>query len=156
MKEPPKMSTYKSEVVHSTFSAVDDAINALLELGSELQEIVDNASGSNLEGTERIQTLTNTAETLTNLNEVSIEDWMSDLPITYTESVQTRKGRSESRLVQCDNYLSVLRAVISAGEDLIGSDEYDADHEEELQTFIDELQSIVDECEGLEFPGMFG
>lgn len=150
------MGSYKNVTTETTMTAVSDACSSLEELGSECRELVDNAS-ENLQQTSRIQTFEETAGTLEGISEPDVPECISELPITYSEQVSTRKGRGESRSVRCSNAVSVLQAAESAAQEWY-DDEANAEHEDrdDVDAFITELQNIIGDAEGCEFPGMYG
>ncbi len=177
------MGSYKSEERTGTVSSVADAIAELQALGEECREIVDNAS-EGLQQTQRIQTFEETASTLESISEPSIPDCVSDLEISYTESVQKRKGRGVSRATRCSNACAILSGAVSALEQFIedqntakdeieemneaeikkkkddNPDFKDADEIEnditEAETCKEEIESAMSEAENCEFPGMYG
>ena len=150
------MGSYKNRNTESSISAVSDACSALEELGSECREIVDNASDG-LKETSRIQTFDETAGTLEGISEPDVPECISDLSITYSEQISTRKGRGESRAVRCSNAVSVLQAAVEAAQEWL-DDEANAEHadRDDVDTFVTEVESIIGDAEGCEFPGMYG
>lgn len=157
------MGSYKHVTTETNVSAVEDAISNLEELGNECREIVDNASDG-LKETSRIQTLDETAGTLEGISAPDIPECIADLPMTVTTEQSTRKGRGESRVVRCANAIAVLQAASEAAQQWLDDtdcqpEDMSSEKEEqrdEVQTFIDELDNIVGDCENCEFPGMYG
>lgn len=150
------MGSYKNITTTSTVSATDDACSSLEELGSECREIVDNAEGG-LRETQRIQTLDETAGTLENISAPDVPECIAELPITYTEQQSTRRGRGESRAVRCGNSVSVLQAAVEAAQEWL-DDDANAEHadRDDVDSFVSEVEGIIGDAEGCEFPGMFG
>lgn len=150
------MGSYKNRSTESTVSAISDACSALEELGGECREIVDNASDG-LKETSRIQTFDETAGTLESISEPDVPECIAELPITYSEQVSTRKGRGESRAVRCQNAVSVLQAAVEAAQEWL-DDEANAEHNDrdDVDTFVNEVESIISDAESCEFPGMYG
>lgn len=150
------MAAYKQVSRTGSAGDVSSAIETLQELGNECREIVDN-SGEALANTQRIQTLESTADALENINDIDIPDCAAELTITYSEAVPTRKGRGASRAVRRDNAVAVLEAAKDAAQNRL-DDKSDDTSEigDDLQAFIDEIENVVGDAEGVEFPGMFG
>lgn len=157
--------SYKNVTIESTVSAITDAISTLQSLGEECREIVDNAS-ENLRQTSRIQTFDETASALENISEPDIPECVAELAITYTSQQSARKGRSESRATRCANEVAVLSAARDAAQTWIEerTEELEADDKtaeeddavQEAVQFVSELDDLISEVEGCEFPGMYG
>lgn len=150
------MGSYKNRSTDSTVSAISDAISDLTSLGEECREIVDNAS-ENLQQTSRIQTFDETASALEGLSEPDVPECVAELPITYSEQISTRKGRGESRAVRCANSVAVLQAAQEAVAMWL-EDETNEEHAErdEVEQLANDIEEIIGEAEGCEFPGMYG
>jgi hypothetical protein len=155
-------------VTHTgTVSSLSDAFTELESLGEESRELVDNAS-EGLAQTQRIQTFEETAGTLENLSEPEIPSCVAELAIQWTECT-SRSGRANRRdnAVACltaakdaaESWLEEQRAKdeeaggVAESEDVPEEDEVDLD---EVEQFISELDDLIGEAEGCEFPGMFG
>ena len=150
------MGSYKNRSTDSTVSAISDAISDLTSLGEDCREIVDNAS-ENLQQTSRIQTFDETASALEGLSEPDVPECVAELPITYSEQISTRKGRGESRAVRCANSVAVLQAAQEAVAMWL-EDETNEEHAErdEVEQLANDIEEIIGEAEGCEFPGMYG
>lgn len=148
---------YKPEPRKGTVSqAIDDGLSGLQDLKGEVEELVNNASGTALENTSRIQTFQSTLDVLENIPDSvgslnnSIPDGSGELECDWQEMVIRRKSQratSVSRAVRRDNACAMLSAAADA---LAGSEA------EDDQALAEELQELVSEAEGCEFPGMFG
>ncbi len=142
-------------VQESLESALEGGFSELNDLMNECQEIVDNATEA-LQQTQRIQTLEQTASELYQSDSApDIPNALceADLQVNYTED--RRKSKSTSRATRCAEACAKLYAVIAAVELFLETNE-SADEEGEIQSFIDEVQEMIDSAEGCEFPGMFG
>lgn len=176
------MGSYRGEKRTSTVaSAVADAVSDLTSLGEECREIVDNAS-EGLSQTQRIQTLDETASALEDAQEPDIPEPLSDIPVTYVEMVQKRKGRGSSRATRRDNAVAMLDAAVEAlqgfgdameeakgavaggtatpdQQRMVGAVVEAADNEEDgpdIEGLIGEIEEIKNNVEGVDFPGMYG
>lgn len=154
---------YKSVQCTGTVSSISDAFSELTSLGEEAREIVDNAP-EGLNQTDRIQTFEATADALENLTEPDVPACIADLPVTYFESVPTRKRQGTSRATRCSNAIGIISAVRDVadewvnehvGEDGEPKEGFEDDVEAVIQ-FVSECEEMESEAEGCEFPGMFG
>jgi hypothetical protein len=185
----PKKKFDKTATHHGTVGEViDDAYNAIQELGGEFREIVDNAS-ENLQNTDLNQTRAATADACESLDQPEARSTiLSELDVTYVEDLgKVYRGRQQqSRACRANNIAGMFRAAADAVSEWISnnpddvpeydedksedeqSDEYKAwlakgfdkdDYEvarEEADDLADSLNSVADEIEGMEWPGMFG
>jgi ParB-like chromosome segregation protein Spo0J len=117
---------------------VASAWSELQCLTEEIREAVENVSGTNLENTQRNQTLNETADSLENLSEPSVPAEIAEMKVTYDTAA---KGAS-SRGGRASEIADMLRACQEATESV-------------AKDFADEMESLIDEIEGLEFPGMY-
>jgi ABC-type transporter Mla subunit MlaD len=163
------MARYITKENPSTISAaVADGMSELQSLRDEVREVADNASGTALENTQRIQTLSETADTLDSYvdDEPDAPAFLADLPTKYTTTHNARKGRGDSRATRHDNAINALRAaadeVASWLEDVEGNTEGKTEEEREemkdaAETYKDAIEEVVDNLDGaVEYPGMFG
>lgn len=133
---------YKSTIastIESAFSGIDD-------LASEVREVVDNASGTPRENTSRIQTLSETADTLESLSAPDLPDGETPIgarPVSYTLDEHRRMSRADRR----DNIVAMLGAAAEALADV---------EDETWSSIRDEIENAASELEGCEFPGVFG
>lgn len=153
-----RVSAYKAVQQKTTVAAaIGDAYSELQSLRDEMSETADNMQDT-LSQTPKYQAVEEARDTLDGFcdSEPNVPDGVSDLEVTYSEMVNSRKGRGPSRSVRCSNASSMLEAVIEAinahAEDLKDGD----DLKGEIQTLADELQEAVDNAGGVEFPGMYG
>lgn len=136
-----KIRTQKTDLQ----SAISDGIAALQSLRDEVQEIVDNASGTNFENSQRIQTFSETADALSYAdNEPTLPDELAEVAVEYSESY--KRGHI-SRAVQCSNACAMLQAAVDALE---------AQEHDDASSIAGELEDIISNAEGAEFPGMYG
>jgi len=133
--------------------AIEDGYSRLAELRDECQEIVDNASDG-LRETQRIQTLDETANTLSETDsEIDVPETIAELIVNYTED--RRKSKSHSRATRCSEATELLSAAKSVAEEWLLENE-GTNEGDEVQSFIDELDEMINNAEGCEFPGMYG
>lgn len=125
--------------------AVSEAIGEFTTLGEEFREICDNTPDS-LQGSELYETRDATASTLEGIDEPSVPESLSEIKVTIQD--QTPRRRGYSRAARCEHSIYILQTCIDALHELEDNDDaYD---------FASDLENIVGEAEGCEFPGMFG
>ena len=150
------MGSYKNVQQVGSVGSVADAISELQSLAEECREIVDNAEGG-LAETARIQTFEETASTLEGISEPEVPEVVDELEIRYVEQRSTRKGRGESRAVRCANAVSLLQAAQEAVSVWLEDDANEKhDARDDVEQLANDLEEIIGEAEGCEFPGMFG
>jgi NTP pyrophosphatase (non-canonical NTP hydrolase) len=128
--------------------AVSAAFSIIEELADEVQEVVDNASGTNREYTQRIQTLGDTAETLQNYSEPAVDEKLADIEVT----VHLVQKRNPSRGDRRDEACAMLATVIAE----LGEIEDGNENKELAEDLSSELSDAQDSWESVEFPGMYG
>jgi len=152
------MARHKMRHVECTLEeAVKSGLDELTALAEEIREVVDNAEGGRAE-TQRIQTLGETANTLEQISEPTIDGEIAQIKVTYAESIPSGR-RGLSRRTRCDNAISALDAAIE--ELAMRVDEWDEQHKETKEDnpykiLVEELEDIKGNAEECEFPGMFG
>lgn len=156
-KTKAKKRRSKYRIIESKGTAeemVDGAMTDLQELRDEVREIADNAEGTGLENTSRIQTLAEAADGLDGVADETFS-WdnqtLSALPVT-AQIMFSR--RSISRAVRCSNAVAILTAVKEALEEFQTGDDEEANSV--ADDLVSTLEDVISGAEGLEFPGMFG
>jgi|SRR5215831_11280017 len=149
------------EVKSTIADAVSYAYSELEELGNEVREVVDNASGTNRENTGRIQTLGETADTLESISDPTIDEELGKVEVTYHEMLPRSRRHGLSRGDRRDNATGALDAVIQVLEEMeeVQSAFKGADQnkdETDYRGLIEDLERMKDEAESAEFPGMYG
>ena len=154
-------SKYKTQKeTGSVGDAVSSGFGELESLRDEVQEIVNNASGTGLENTSRIQTFEETASSLDGVD--SEPDVPAILEGTQVGYIVMVSRRGTSRAVRCSNAVSALQAAVDAANDFLeverGKPEAERRDEliDEVEEFSNSVQEVIDNAEGAEFPGMFG
>lgn len=149
----------------ATVAAMEDGINELVEIRDEINDVVEGASGTNRENTQRIQTLGETKEKMdvvdNGIPDVSPE--LQELPIKYMEMLpKTSWGRTYlSRADKVDNARNILEACVAALREFIDKEQEKPEGKrqeliDEAESAADDLQQIADETDGLEFPSITG
>ncbi len=143
-----EMQKYESTVE----GAIDDAMSAFEELGSECREVCDNMPES-LQSTDRYSTLDETANELEYLSAPDVPECVSGLTVTFSYKPQRRMSRSDRR----HEAIRTIEAAKDAAQEWL-DDEANAEHDQrdEVETLVSEIDDIVGTAENVEFPGMFG
>lgn len=155
----------------SVADALDNGKSELTALCEELQEWYDNLPENFQNGTKGDQ-LQTAIDALSNADQTDVCDSMANsadeddeatkgyvggLRFTFSASTKKRQSRAD----RCSEATSLMRAAIECVEEAIGEafdDEKDDPYTEtrdEIESNIDELTNIIDEAEGVEFPGMY-
>lgn len=137
----------------------DVSLSDLEELGNECQEVVDNAIAQ----TQRIQTLEDTASTLTGFSFDDAPEFLSDVAISWMEILPRSKRMQLSRADRRDNAIAPMQAAIDAArkwcDDKAEDDPEGQEakgHIDEAQAWADALEQIVEDASNAEFPEMYG
>lgn len=152
------MANKRAVPVKSTVGAViGDAYSMLSELRDEVQEVVDNMP-ENLQQSSRAETLSEAANCLDNADsEPDVPEFVADLEVTYA---QDQRKRYHSRADRRDEAVSMLSGAVSALEEFISTERHGdkaaEEENDEAQTLLDEVQEMIDNADGAEFPGMRG
>lgn len=149
--------SYRYEPRSGTVSAVEDAYSEIESLGEEMRAAVDNMSGTNLESTSKYETTSEAADALEGITQPSVPEAVAELAINYSEAVNRRKNRGTSRAVRLSNASGVLEAAKEACENWL-ADSANAEHDDrgDVEEFVNDLDSMISDCESVEFPGMYG
>lgn len=139
--------SYKGVISKVTVEdAICDGLSDLRELRDECQESADNMSDGHpkKDAFEEAVTALDSAD-----EEPDLEGVPEGLLKTEIEVSQVRpvaKRRWPARWARRDNACAMLRAAVEALTDA------EDDHSE----VADQLENIADECDGAEFPGLYG
>lgn len=121
------------------------------ELAQEMREWADNLE-EKFSNTDKYQRVNDAADTLENyIDEDVVPEWLShEIVVKYTFISKRRLSRAD----RCSNACTLAQAIIDKLEE--GILWLDADKAEELVTLRDNLQQLIDDCQGVEFPGRYG
>jgi hypothetical protein len=149
------MGSYRLENVEGTVSSIEDAYSAIAELGEEMRSNADNMQGTNLEQTEKYTATEEAADTLEAISAPDVPDVISELAMSWSESINKRKGRGPSRDVRLGNAIAILHAAVEVAQSW-AADNPDHDDHDDVEQFISDLEDTISDTENVEFPGMFG
>lgn len=146
-------SSYKIIDCKGLLSEALSSLSDLEALRDEMREWADNMSSNNMGHLDKYQEVEDCANGLDGVDNVdlTLPAGVEDVEITWHEARNRRKGRGESRAIRRDNAVAALQAAKEHIEDA---------HEEgkrtdEVNQFLSDLQDLIDEAEGVDFPGMY-
>lgn len=155
-------------------------LGELEDLAGEMREWYDNMS-ENLQGGDKGSQVDEAANMLEGLEVPDVPECVAELTTTYATGTNGgRKG--DPRWLRRDNAVAPLEAArnavtewIGEAEDIIKELPEDAEDDsevtirevtltsaelttniEEAQSFVDDLDRLIDDANGVEFPGMYG
>lgn len=165
-KRAKKSPTKVSSVLIS--DGISQAFGEIEDLGSSMREWFDNCN-ENLQQSDKMQTVEQTADTLEGLSEPDLPDWLTpensdEGPrFDHVEANITPLAYSRrSRATRCSDVCSLLQNIVDALLEIEEAEEGKKEKEknqekiDECSTLRDELENAISELEGCEFPGMYG
>lgn len=165
------MGSYRSEHrTDSLESAVSSALSEIESLKDEMDEIKSNMENANMEHLPKYETASEAYDALDSAQEPDVPEAVGELSVEYNEEVNKRKGRGPSRAVRLSNAVAQLQACVaaleyyeSARQDIADNEDAETVDQEVAQSEIDEaselrdeLETIINDVENVEFPGMYG
>jgi hypothetical protein len=151
-KKPKRTTKPKPTTQLSIGATVGDAYSTLEGLGQEFRDICDSTPDS-LQSTDLYDRRDTTASTIENLSEPDVPEWLSGIEFTWT---QWPRSSTKSRSGQCAEATAMLQAVADKLDEMIEANTQSKEQNDEMRTLKDELEEIINEAEGCEWPGMFG
>ena len=167
MAKRAKKPTHKTT---STLIAdgISQAFSEIEELGSSMREWFDNCN-ENLQQSDKMQTVEQTADTLEGLSEPDLPDWLTPEQsdegprFDHVEANITPLAYSRrSRATRCSDTASLLQNIVDRLNEIEEEEEAkkekdkNQDKIDEIGSLRDELENAISELEGCEFPGMYG
>lgn len=162
------MSSYK--IIQENYT-VEEGLDTMeiQDLRDEMQDWVDNMSGTGLENTNRYEMAEEAVSQLDDVDSIDFEEiWNAipeDCPITeeelkaikYTCILYTPKSKKQqpSRSYRLANALSHIRGALQAIEDYL-EDKKDVEGVNDILQVADDIGGQVGDLDSVDFPGMFG
>lgn len=134
------------EVISTSFGEIES-------LADEMTSWADSLEGTNLENSDKYSRIREAEDALANISEPVVPEEIEDKTVTYSIQIPKSKTKSTSRAVRLANVIGMLDAVGQLCYEFSAESDEDDDEAEDL---ANNIQSIIDEIEGVEFPGMFG
>jgi hypothetical protein len=137
--------------------AVSEAFGELQSLGEEMRESYDNTPES-LQSSGVGEARGEAADALENISEPDVPETLGTEVFKFQERALTNKQQMRlSRAARRDNAVAVLQHVVEHLEVAIADTaNMNEDEIAEAESLRDDVQNIIDEAEGVEFPGMYG
>lgn len=148
--------------------AVSEAHSELQQLGEEMRESFDNTP-ENFQSSGVGEMRGEAADALENINELSVPSELEGIKVSWSVPVRSpSKLRKLSRADRRDDATSTLNAVVATLDEIAdyepemkdgepaGPRTYSEEQVEEARSFRDDVQNMIDEAEGVTFPGMYG
>lgn len=123
---------------------IADQLQALNELGDELQEWFDN-SPEGLQSSDKMQIVETAAQALSYLDEPEIPEWLASLDFQEPHSKQRVKTKADRLAYHCA-LLRIITETLSTAVHLSAQDE---EMESDLSQLMYDLNILIDEVEGL-------
>ena len=133
-------------------ATVGDCYSTLENLGQEFRDICDNTPDS-LQSTDLYDRRDTTASTIEGMSEPDVPEWLGEVTFIWT---QWPRSSTKSRGGQCSEAAAMLQAVVDKLDELIEANSYTKEQNDDMASLKDDLETIISEAEGCEWPGMFG
>lgn len=138
--------------------AVNDAFNVIEELAGEMREAYDSTPES-LQSSGVGEARGEAADTLEQISEPDVPGDIAEVAVTFEYLPPKRRASRADRLADgLQSAAHAIEALEALVEEKLPNDgdkigELDAD---DVRAVIDEIQGMIDEAEGVSFPGMYG
>lgn len=140
--------------------AISNGVSELKELGEELREWSDNIAEK---FQAKSETIGEVADTLENIDEPEVVEELQFITVEVVTQVKASKKSPYPRWLRLSNAIAHLQSVVDALDNLDDDDDVGGEGskvaegvKELAESLRDDVQTIIDDCEGLEMPSMFG
>lgn len=154
LKALPTVEEFKEMRVKRFTTTADDLVEAAFsefeELAMELGEWYDNLPEQFQAGDKGCQ-IEEAKDMLENLERPDVPDSVANIEVFHmpAEGISSRASRR-------DDAVARLQAVVDEVNDLLGdSDKDDSLDTDDLEALASDLEAVIIEAEGIEFPGMY-
>lgn len=133
---------------------ISDAFAEILQLADEMRSWADNME-EKFSGTDKYQIVSASAETLENLDEPETDiTALNDHKLSWQDPKPRRRGYS--RADRCNQACDMLRAAEEKLREIHDEVPPDDAQHDAAAGLADEVENVISELEGCEFPGMYG
>jgi hypothetical protein len=154
-RKPVKIETTVGDAVNTAFGVIE-------ELAGEMREAYNNTPES-LQQSGVGEARGEAAGTLENISEPDVPEALQHLPVVFEQLPMLRSASRADRLADGLESASQAIEALNAHAEVLKLNP-SADEEgmaraallEELEATVTEIQDMIDEAEGVSFPGMFG
>lgn len=156
---PISVTTTVGDAINTAFSTIED-------LASELREAYENTPES-LQQSGAGEARGEAADTLENISEPDVPECAQELPVAFTHMPLPRRSSRSDRLADGLGYAYQAIEVIEERIEVLTKQQSDNDKDDSavaetqeeidaLDSLRDEVTTMIEEAESVEFPGMFG
>ena len=132
--------------------AISEAFSTFEELGQEMRDIFDNMPES-LQGSDLGQRREEAADTMEQLSEPTIPEGLGEREFEYTYYLSKSSSRNSRR----DEATALLSAVRDELDMIINDNTITkAGQDVDAESLHDEVDTLISDAEGADFPGMYG
>jgi len=150
----PKMTEHEMSIE----DAISSAMSEIQSLADEMREAFDNTPES-LQGSAAGQAREEAADNLENISEPDVPTELQGSGFVVKWSTKTLSPsamRKQSRSDRRYEAVETLCAVVSHLEKISEDKELSKEVREAAENFVDDVQSVIDDAEAVDFPGMYG
>jgi uncharacterized protein (UPF0147 family) len=138
----------------SLADVVSEACGELASLGEELRGWADNIADK---FPDKADVIGEAASTLEDIREPTVPDELSELKLSISRPHRTPKQAAKlSRSTRRDDATALLSQVIEFCNEAADDPNVPEDAKDIANDLATELETIKDEADGVEFPGMYG
>jgi hypothetical protein len=138
--------------------AVSEAFGEIQSLAEEMREAYDNTPEA-LQNSGVGEARGEAADNLENISEPEVPTELQGDKFKVTWQVPVlspSKQRKRSRSNRRYDAIETLNQVVARLEELKEDEEQSEEVREAAESFVDDVQTVIDEAESVEFPGMYG
>lgn len=130
--------------------AISGAFSEFQSLRDEMGDWAGNMEGANMEHLPKYDEVSEARDALEQFcdNEPDVPEAFKEVKIDITENHRKKQSRS-------DRHDTAIQWLYKAVEWLEDDEVTEGEHSDEAETLRDELQQVIDEAEGVSFPGMY-
>lgn len=130
--------------------ALSEAFGEFSSLAEEMRSWADGME-EKFSSTDRYARVSEAADTLENHTDApDVAECLEDIKVSVQDLAPRKRGYS--RADRCGQACYILDLCINALDEIEGEGE----RKDEAESLRDEIDNVKSECEGVEFPGMYG
>jgi hypothetical protein len=132
-------------------AAVNTAFSGIEEIGSEMRDWFDNMP-ENLQGSGKGDEVSEAADTLEGVSEPDVPSCIAEREFDRCYFPPKKRMSRSARL---DEYLDYARQAVTEMQAALDEPHYSEEEKAEIESCVSETQDMIDEAEGVSFPGMY-
>jgi sugar (pentulose or hexulose) kinase len=138
--------------------AINTAFGVLEELAEEMREAYENTPES-LQSSAVGEARSEAADALESISEPDMPEWAADVAVKFTLLPLKRNASRSARRDEAVEYARQAFEALEAHREqqaaIETTDDENTDLIDALDALLDETQTMIDEAEAVEFPGMY-